>query len=221
MSDNGRDNDLGRISRRPYRKSGLDRQTRLTITLAVAAVLVLLLGVGLGFALGRATAPEPEQPPIAQSEETTLPVGVVEEVPAETIDPDLTAQEEVVSEEEVADEEPPPTPTPTSPKDDAVIDASRVDLRWSEVEDDSQEPVTYAFEIQDRSSSNGTYGNTQVISDLKAATYSARVLSVKRRWRVWSVDAAGNKSDKSGWRYYIHKATPKAKSTPKPSDETT
>jgi len=224
MSDYRRSDDLGRISRRPYRRTGLDRQQRLTITLAVAAALILLIGTGIGFALGRATAPEPEPEPPAQIE-TSLPVGVIEEMPTETIDADLAVTEEP-SEEETAtvDEEPPPRPKQLAPSDGAVINASRVNLRWSEVEDDSGEPVTYSFEIQDRAS-DGTYGKTQVISGLKDTSYSARVLYVKRRWRVWSVDEADNKSKKTGWRYYIHKARPKASAapdpTPEPSDETT
>jgi len=215
------DNDLGRISRRPYRSSGLGRQQRLMITLGVSAALLLAAGLGVGFALGRATAPEPEpQTPVVQPE-PTMPAGVVEEVPTETVDPDLTAAQETSEEETVTvDEEPPPRPKQLAPADGAVINASRVNLRWSEVEDDSGEPVTYSFEIQDRLS-DGTYGKTQVITGLKDNSYSARVLTVKRRWRVWAVDAEKNKSKRTGWDYYIHKAKPKAQSTPQSSDETT
>ncbi len=222
MSDNRRGDDLGRISRRPYKTSRLDRQQRLTITLAVGAGLLLLLGVGIGFAVGRATAPQPEPAPPVQVE-TTLPAGVVEEVPTETVDADLLAAEELAEEEtSTVDEEAPPRPKQLAPSDGAVINASRVNLRWSEVEDDSGEPVTYSFEIQDRAS-DGSYGKAQVITGLKDTSYSARVLYVKRRWRVWAVDDADNKSKKTGWRTYIHKPRPKAKAapTPEPSDETT
>jgi hypothetical protein len=222
MSDYRRGDDLGRISRRRYESSGLDRQQRLTITLAVGAALTLLLGVGIGFAVGRATAPQPEPTPPAQAE-TTMPAGVVEDVPADTLETDLVAVDEPSDEETATvDEEPPPRPKQLAPSDGAVINASRVNLRWSEVEDDSGEPVTYAFEIQDRAS-DGSYGKTQVISGLKDTSYSARVLYVKRRWRAWAVDEADNKSKKTGWRYYIHKARPKVKAAPPPppSDETT
>ncbi len=219
--------DLGRISRRPYKSSGLDRQQRLTITLGVTAAVILALGLGVGFAVGRATAPEPEllpvQAPVVQ-EETTLPAGVVEDVATETVDSDLLAEEDVSQETTITDEVPPPRPKQLAPKDGAVINASRVTLDWSKVEDDSDEPVTYAFEIQDRLS-GGSYGNRQVIGKLKSSSYSARVLYAKRRWRVWAVDTAGNQSDKTGWRYYQHTARPVVKPTPKPdpepSDETT
>lgn len=216
MGDYGRNDDLGRISRRPYRTSGLDRKQRLSITLGVGAALVLALGVGIGFAVGRATVPTPEPEPVVQAE-ATVPV-IIEET-TETVDPEASFEVTETVDEEVTDEQAPPTPKQKSPKDGAVVDASRVYLRWSEVEDDSGEPVTYAFEIQDRLSS-GSYGKTQVIGKLKDTSYSARVLNVRRRWRVWAVDAEGNKSDKSGWRYYIRKkAAPKP--APEPSDETT
>jgi hypothetical protein len=219
MSDYRRDRDLGRINRRPYKSSGLDRQQRLTITLGVTAAIILALGVSIGFAVGRATAPQPEPQPAARPvvQESTMTAGVVEEVATETLDPELYPEE--VSEETTdTDETPPPKPKQKSPKDGAVIDATRVTLRWSEVEDDSGEPVTYAFEIQDRLSS-GSYGKRQVIGKLKETSYSARVLYVKRRWRVWAVDEAGNKSDKTGWRYYQRKAKPAPKPAPKPEPE--
>ncbi len=216
MGNFGSNNDLGHIRRRSYTRRGLDRQQRLSVTLAVGTVLLLVLGVGIGFAIGRATAPKPE-PAQAPVVESTPAVIITEETG--TIEPEVVVEDlEVV--EESADETPPPKPKQTAPKDGAVIDATRVKLKWSEVEDDSGEPVTYAFEIQDRLSS-GSYGKTQVISDLKETSYSARVLQVKRRWRVWAVDAAGNKSKKSPWRYYKKKAAPKPAPTPEPSDETT
>jgi len=216
MSNFGRNDDYGRIQSRPYRQGGLDRQKRLYLTIGVGAALVLIFGGGIGFALGRATAPEPEPAPAqAPVAETTMPAGAVETLPAETVEPELTAEEP--SEEATAtDEEAPPRPKQLAPKDGAVINASRVYLKWSKVEDDSGEPVTYAFEIQDRLPS-GKYGKTQIISGLKSTSYSARVLYVKRRWRVWATDEAGNSSDKTGWDYYIHKPKPK----PQPSDETT
>jgi hypothetical protein len=221
MSNFGRGDDLGSIQRRSYRQSGLSREQRLTITLVVSGLMMLGAGVAIGYAWGRSSVPEPESQPSVQTE-TTLPAGVVEEVPTDTVETDLAAEEDLASEEATAtDEEPPPTPEQTSPKNGARINAARVNLRWTEVEDDSGEPVTYAFEIQDRLSS-AEYGNTQVISGLEDTSYSARVLYVTRRWRVWAQDAAGNKSDKSAWRYYRHTPKPPApKPKPEPSDETT
>lgn len=191
--------------------------------MAVGAAILLLLGIGIGFALGRATAPKPvvQAEPTATviTEETTLPAGVIEEVPTETID--AVTDEGLASEEPTADTKRPPRPKQLAPANGAVIDASRVNLRWTKVTDDSGKKVTYSFEIQNRSS-NGTFGSTQIIKGLSATSYSARVLTVRRRWRVWAVDKAGNASVKSTWRSYIHKYTPPKKTvTPKPSDETT
>ncbi len=112
--------------------------------------MMLGAGVAIGYAWGRSSVPEPEPQPPVQAE-TTLPAGVVEAVPTDTSDADLAAEEDLASQEATTtDEEPPPTPEQKSPKDGARIDAARVNLRWSEVEDDSGEPVTYAFEIQDK-----------------------------------------------------------------------
>lgn len=219
MSNFGGSQDYGRIQRRPYRRKGLDRQQRLYLTLGVGAAVLLILGLGVGFAVGRATAPEPKPAAPAAQPETTMPAGIVEEVAPVVEEPVEEVVEESAEETETVDEEAPPTPKQTAPKDGARIDAARVYLKWRAVEDDSEEPVTYAFEIQDRLST-GKYGNTQVITGLKETKYSARVLYVKRRWRVWAIDAAGNKSDKSDWRHYQHTPRPK-KSSPKPSDETT
>ncbi|NTU71401.1 MAG: hypothetical protein HGB10_06245 [Coriobacteriia bacterium] len=224
MAEHGPRGDLGRIRERPYQRSGWDRERRLKTTIVVSAIVLLVVGVSAGFALGRATAPKPA-PVTAQPTTTvveTLPAGVVEEIPTETVDATLT--EETTDVVEVTeDTTAPPKPKQTAPANGAVLTSSRVTLRWTKVEDDSGEPVKYAFEIQDRRS-NGTYGNTQIIKGLSANSYSARVLSVRRRWRVWAVDSAGNASKRSSWRTYIHKYVPPAKSndsTPTKSDETT
>lgn len=157
-----------------------------------------------------------------------MPSGVVETFTAEASDSMESSEEFSAEETTTADETRPPRPKQLAPADGAVIDASRVYLRWSKSEDDSGEPVAYSFEIQDRLP-DGSYGKTQVISGLESRSYSARVLSVKRRWRVWATDEAGNDSKKSSWRYYQHKPKPvakpqpkpKPKATPEPSDETT
>lgn len=191
---------------------------------------MLLLGAGIGFALGRATAPTPEPTETLASVETTLPSGVEEPVPDEVdeLDLDEGSEDETSTDELQTDETPPPRPRQLAPSDGATVDGSRVYLKWSKVEDESSAPVTYAFEIQDRLA-NGNYGNTQVIRDLKEASYSARVLTVRRRWRVWAVDEAGNASSKTGWRTYSKKVTasptastsaPKPKPKPKPAATT-
>lgn len=223
--------DLGRIDRRPLRTGGMDRQKRLYVTMGVGAALMLLLGGGIGFALGRASAPEPTAPEPVTSVETTMPAGVEEPVTTETVEPVVTEEASASAEATTSDAVAPPTPRQLAPSDGAVVDATRVFLRWSKVDDEG--PVTYAFEIQDRRS-NGSWGNTQVIRDLKDTRYSARVLTVRRRWRVWAVDEAGNESEKSGWRVYTKKPAPVVRQapsdpdpepepepTPEPSDETT
>ncbi len=223
MGDYGPREEYGRVRERSYQRGGWDRERRLRMTIAVGAAILFLVGVGLGFWLGRASAPKPE--PVAAVttplvEETTLPAGVVEEVPTETIDSALTDEESASVEATVADTTPPPRPKQLAPANGAVLSTPRVTLRWSKVKDDVG-PVTYAFEIQNRRP-NGTYGNTQIIKGLKSTSYSARVLQVRRRWRVWAVDAEGNKSAKSPWRTYIHKYVAPAKSTtPTSSKETT
>lgn len=222
MSGFGGNDDLGQIRRRSYSRRGMDREQRLTITLAVGTIVLLALGVGIGFAIGRATAPQP-QPQQAPAAVATPTVTIIEETETVEVDEVIEDVDVVDAVEESVDSTPPPRPKQKAPSDGAVIDATRVMLKWSKVEDDSGEPVTYSFEIQDRLSS-GSYGKTQVITDLKETSYSARVLQVKRRWRVWAVDAADNKSKKSGWRYYQGKPAPKPTPTqapPTPSDETT
>lgn len=223
--------DLGRIDRRPLRTGGMDRQKRLYVTMGVGAALMLLLGGGIGFALGRASAPEPTPSEPVVSVETTMPAGVEEPVTTETVEPVVTEEASASAEATTADTVAPATPRQLAPADGAVIDATRVFLRWSKVEDDGA--LTYAFEIQDRRS-NGSWGNTQVIRDLKDTRYSARVLTVRRRWRVWAIDEDENESAKSGWRVYTKKPAPVVRQapstpdpdpepepTPEPSDETT
>jgi len=210
--------EYGRIRERSYQRGGFDRAKRLQTTVAVGAVIMLLVGGGVGFAIGRATAPKVAAPvaeaPVAVTEEvTTLPVEVVDDVPTDTADASFVDETDTSLETTPTDTTPPPKPKQLSPANGAVINAARVYLRWSKVKDD-EGSVTYSFEIQNRRS-NGTYGSAQVIKGLKATSYSARVLSVRRRWRVWAVDEAGNLGSKSAWRTYIHKPTP-----PAPAKET-
>ena len=182
--------------------------------MAAGAVILLLIGVGVGFSIGRATAPKPKPAPapVIQAE-TTLPAEPTATTDAsDTVDNSLfdTA---TASTEPTADTTRPPRPKQLAPANGAVLSTSRVNLRWSKVTDDSRKRVTYAFEIQNRRS-GGTYGNTQIIKGLKRTYFSARVLTVRRRWRVWAVDAAGNKSKLSAWRTYIHRyVAPKSTNT--------
>ena len=180
---------------------------------------MLLVGVGVGFSIGRATAPRLAASPRIIQTETTIPVTFAEVT--ETVEASATDwAEEATESAETTEAEParPPRPKQTAPTNYAVIDASRVYLRWSKVKDDSGEPVTYAFQIQDRLL-GGAYGNTQIIKNLKNTSFSARVLTVRRRWRVWAVNAAGEASKKSPWRSYIRQyvapAPKKAKSSKK------
>jgi hypothetical protein len=212
--------DYERARRRREETASLDRQQRLQITLTVGAVAMLLLGCGVGFALGRFTAPKPPAQPVSQAESTTTSAEtIIESPPTETVEPAVT-ESDTAAVETTEDVTPPDTPKQRSPINGAIVTGSRVHLKWSKVEDESG--VTYAFEIQDLQS-NGTWGHAQVIRDLTSTSYSARILQVKRRWRVWAVDGAGNASDKSGWRWYKGKAAPKPKPSTNPtsSDETT
>lgn len=211
--------DYRRSARNNYeRQTGMDREQRLMVTLSVGAALMLIAGCGIGFALGRYTAPKPKPVVKVVTAEPTVTAGAIEEVPTETVEPvvEPTASVETTP----ADETAPDTPKQTNPANGATgIKSSRVTLRWTTVTDDSG--VTYAFEIQNRLAS-GSWGNAQVIKGLKSPSYSARVLPVTRRWRVWAVDGAGNVSPKSGWRTYKGAPLPVSKpATTTPSNNTT
>jgi hypothetical protein len=191
------------------RHAGMDRQQRLMMTISVGAALMLIVGVAIGFAIGRYTAPKPTVKVVTV--EQTQTAGAIEEVPTETLEPaapvvEATASVETTPPDNVA----PDTPKQTAPANGAVLKTSRVTLRWSKVTDDSG--VTYAFEIQNRLA-DGSWGKTQVIDKLDTNSYSARVLQVTRRWRVWAVDGAGNESEKSSWRTYKGVVPPPAKAT--------
>ncbi len=225
MGEHGPRRDYGRVRERSY-SGGYDREKRLQITIAVGAAIMLFIGIGLGFALGRATATRTAVPAEPTStvivEETTLPVGIVEDVPTESIDASFT--DDVILEESLEDTTPPSKPKQLAPANGAVLTGSRVYLRWSKSKDDSGS-VTYSFQIQDRLPS-GTFSRTQIIKGLKTRSYSARVLQIRRRWRVWAVDEAGNRSKISPWHTYKGKYVPpppkkSTNTTPSASDETT
>jgi len=221
MGDYGPREGYGRIKERSYRRGGYDRERRLQTTIAVGAVVLLLLGIGIGFAVGRATAPKAPTTGTPIITETTMPVDVADEVPSETVDATEVAGD-VTSEsvEATSDTTVPSRPKQLAPYDGAILTGTRVTLRWSKSTDDSGEPVKYAFEIQSRHS-DGTYSDAQVITGLTSRSYQARVLQVRRRWRVWAVDAAGNASKKTGWHYYKGKVVTPAGSTNTSSTATT
>lgn len=219
MSDYRPRDGYGRIKERPYRRGGgYDRERRLQTTIAVGAVVLLLFGLGVGFALGRSTAPKASLTPVNDgaiiTDTTTMPVDVAEETTDTTaLETTEETDEASTSVETTTDTQPPTTPRQLEPANGAVLSGPRTTLSWSKSTDDSDEPVTYAFEIQNRAS-DGTYGSAQVITGLKSRSYQARVIAgVRRRWRVWAVDAAGNTSAKTGWRYYRGKVVTPTGST--------
>jgi hypothetical protein len=225
VGEHGPRRDYGRVRERSY-SGGYDREKRLQITIAVGAAIMLFIGIGLGFALGRATASKTAAPAEPTStvivDETTLPVGVVEDVPTESIDASFT--DDVILEQSLEDTTPPSKPKQLAPANGAVLTTSRVYLRWSKSKDDSGS-VTYSFQLQDRLT-NGTYGRTQTFKRLTTRSYSVRVLQIRRRWRVWAVDEAGNRSKFSPWHTYIKKYVPpppkkSTNPTPTSSNETT
>jgi hypothetical protein len=207
------DRDDTRMSRRRGSRGGsggggggLSREERFTVTLGAAGALMLVIGLTLGFALGRVTAPKATQPaPIITVEATGSVVATQDVTPiaTDTVESTVTEVADATASVEAtpADTKAPKTPNQLAPDDGDRIDADKVSLRWSKVTDDSG--VTYAFEIQNYLGSS-KWGNGQVIDDLHATTYKVRVLSVRRRWRVWSVDGVGNKSGKSDWSYFGH-----------------
>jgi cytoskeletal protein RodZ len=208
-----------RMSRRAAsrRNDGLRREQRFMITLGVVAAVTLVMGLGLGFAAGRATAPKPAPAPtpVAAAASTTTPdpASFVTTTAADT----TPSVEPTVSDVATASTTPtvttpPKTPKQLSPADGDRLKTSTVLLRWSKVTAADGGTLTYAFEIQTRV--NGKWTNDQVIDGLTKTSYKARVLTARRRWRVWAV-VDGKASSKSGWHEYAHTAavTPKPKSS--------
>jgi hypothetical protein len=194
---------------------GLGREQRYVITLAVIAALMLVAGIGIGFAFGRLTAPTPTPEPVVASESLEPSAGVE---PVETTQTASFEESEALAAEtsetpSAEENRAPDTPKQVSPDDGDRIDASRTKLRWSEVTDPDGDEVTYAFEIETYAS--GEWGDHQEIDGIKTTSYPARVLSNRRRWRVWAVDSNGNAGEKSDWSIYRHTAvsTPTSSNT--------
>jgi hypothetical protein len=180
---------------------GLGREERFIITLAAAAALMLVIGVAIGFAVGRASAPKPPAP---QALATTTPEPTTTPVAETTVSAEVTVPTEPTTEattpvvEPTATAEPLKAPNQISPDDYDKINADKVTLKWSKITG----AVTYAFEIQTRV--NGKWTNDQVIDGISKTSYSARVLTNLRRWRVWAIDENGKAGTKSGWSRYSH-----------------
>ena len=191
--------------------------------MAVGAFALLLVGVGVGFSLGRATAPKapaPSKTPVAQVvTETVVPTEDTSTPDAtDTVDSGVSADTSS-TDTPAADTTKPRRPKQISPANGAVLTSSRVSLHWGKSTDDSGKAVTYSFQIETRGS--GSYGALQTFKKLKTRSYSVRVLSVRRRWRVWAVDAAGNKSSVSPWHTFIHKVVVTKTTTKKSTNTTT
>lgn len=205
-----------RLPRRSHsRQGGLARRQRLEITIAVGAALLLIVGIGVGFALGRATAPKPTvQAPVVATQ-TVEASSAVETTAEATPTPAPMKTIPATPTPPPKDTAKPKTPSQLAPDDGAVLAATTttVKLRWSRVTDPSG--VHYYFEIENRL--GGGWGSLQTIGPLAATSYRARVFTSRRRWRVWAVDGAGNKSAVSGWCTYSRKTVP----SPSPSKTTT
>lgn len=213
------DDDLGetRMQRRSRQQQSRDpgprREQRFAMTLAVASAVMLVLGAVAGFAIGRATAPKAPAPAAVATETaaatTETATQATETVPA-TVSVEPTPTAPVTP---PADKTAPKTPTQISPDDGAKLTASTVTLKWSKVSDPSG--VTYSLEVQKYLGSS-KWSTVGTFTGLKTTSYKLSTFTTRRRWRVWAVDGAGNKSSMSGWSSYSRKVT-----TTTPSKTTT
>jgi hypothetical protein len=208
------------LPRRPHSHSRrLGRQQRLEITIAVGAALLLIVGIAVGFSLGRATAPKPPstQALVVATQTVETSAAVETTVEATPTPAPVEATQTATPTPPAKDTTKPKTPNQLAPDNGAVLSASTttVKLRWSKVSDPSG--VKYYFQIENRIGSG--WGASQTIGPLTSSSYTARVFTSRRRWRVWAVDGAGNKSVDSGWSTY-RRSVP-APSPSKPSSTTT
>lgn len=215
MRDYDYTDEYRRATRHSRDQYAMDRQQRLMVTIGVGAAVMLLLGVGIGFGVGRATAPKPKAQVVVQTVTETVPAVVATETPTATVEETGTSAAATVAPAALT------APKQLAPSNGKRIDASRVTLKWSSVADPYGGSVTYAFQIETMSSS-GAYGQSQIVSGLKTTSYSARVTTARRRWRVWAVDSQGKAGPKSGWWTYKHTyVAPSQSSTSTPSNNAT
>ena len=200
---------------------GLRREQRFLITLGVTAAVMLVIGVTTGFALGRATAPKPSPQP-APVAVTTAPADTTPSADSTPLVTDVTTPPADGTQSDIASTpvtppvtqttKPPKTPRTTAPDDFAKLSSSTVTLHWTKVTDPAGGSVTYSFDIQ--TWKGKTYGPSQTITGLTKNSYSkAKVLSSKRRWRVWAVGSDGKKSAKSSWSHFSAAAAKKSTTT--------
>ena len=195
----------GTARRRPSSRrrdtGGLSRNQRFAITLGVTAAFMLIVGLVLGFSVGRAVG--------ARSANSIKAVAVT---PTASVTPSGTPTQTVTTSTPTT---PAVTPSATtqpattaslkprqlSPSDGAHLSSSRVDLVWSKVTAPRGQSVRYSFQIE--TLSGGSWGGLQTITGLSSTSYSVRVLTSLRRWRVWAV-IGGVAGSKTGWRTYRH-----------------
>lgn len=99
------------------------------------------------------------------------------------------------------DRDPPPTPSPRSPANGAVVAGNSVKLVWEGVKDPSG--VRYRVEIQRFDGSS--YVPAVSYSDLTGTAVGHTMTAPFERWRVSAVDGQGNRSKPSAWWTYSKK----------------
>lgn len=198
-----------RPSGRRREPSGLSRNQRYAITLAVVAAFMLILGLVLGFSIGRtvgARSMSQTKAPVATQTQSVTPSQTLTEAtptqiatePAVTTTPTTPARTVSL------------TPKQISPSDGQHISTSHVDLTWSKVTPSDGGTVRYSFQIE--TLSGGSWGDLQTLTGIHSTSYSVRVLTSLRRWRVWAV-VDGVAGPKTGWRTYRHTTVSSSKTS--------
>jgi hypothetical protein len=170
---------------------------------------MLIVGLVLGFSIGRtvgARSVSQTKAPVATQTQSVTPSQTLTEAtptqiatePAVTTTPTTPARTVSL------------TPKQISPSDGQHISTSHVDLTWSKVTPSAGQTVRYSFQIE--TLSGGSWGDLQTLTGIHSTSYSVRVLTSLRRWRVWAV-VDGVAGPKTGWRTYRHTTVSSSKTS--------